>query len=171
VYVALLATLEGGAPEGASPFRPTGSPIPCFDPNPPREERDTNNTTSRGQQPTTMANKWQQDLQEQLHAARTRLGLAKGASATNRSAPRQSGNTVDVATGVHVFSGPVTVTSKTHKTQWKQGWVDYKFAIEVEQVSEEQLAQAETSLGTRVPRVKSADLNKYKLQLFRRQDY
>lgn len=160
VDLAVLDVLDGDMPQGASPFQPDTGLIGCL-------------PTDLGPQPdrkATVADMWRQDLQEKIKATQARLpqAAAKGVAAKS-SAPRQADTMVNVALNVFAFSGPVSITSKTHDTKWKDGWVNYKFAFEFESITEEVLSEIEAELGGKLPSVKASDLNKYKFQLFRSQ--
>lgn len=72
------------------------------------------------------------------------------------------------AIGVNFVSGPVTISSKTHATKWKEGWVEFLYALDIiGPVPAFVTDIIEGLLGEKLPEVDSEDFNKYRFQLFK----
>lgn len=138
--------LDGGSPD-------TYRPAPCFNVNGRRQD-------SLGD-----------DLQRRLNKTLETVGAAKKAAEKDGGArgpvvsdPRDM---VFVAKQILVYSGPVTVMSKTHETKWEKGWVDYMYASAFVTMTKADLAALEMSAGGPLPRASSDDLGTFKFELFR----
>lgn len=91
--------------------------------------------------------------------------LAKAITNNGRNATLVNGDTVNVALSLFVLTGPVSIFSKKHGTNWASGWVDFMLPELTAEVSAEFIQQLEQQ-GNKVPRLDFSQLGKFKFQFY-----
>lgn len=107
-------------------------------------------------------------LRAGLNTTRSAKRAARAGSGTGAKQGTRD-DTVYVAQLVLVVSLPVTITSRTHHPKWERGWVEFMVADGIDIQTAVEVAANEAAKGVTFPRASVDDFNKYKFQLFRKE--